>query len=88
MTIARRLLSARLVLDIGPPGALADATDGRGIDGAQRSIARLPGRRRRTRQAADARINVGFLGQLFRIPYRAPDTAKMFRLRRPTMTLD
>jgi hypothetical protein len=75
MTIARKLLSAKLVLDsaklvldIEPPGALAAATDGRGIDDAQRSIAQWPGRRQQTRQAADPGIDVGFLGQLFRIP--------------------
>src|SRR5262249_15612817 len=68
MTTARRLLSARLVLDIEPPGMLADASGRRGNDDARCNIHRLPGHRQRARQAAVSCIDVGDLGQVFRIP--------------------
>jgi hypothetical protein len=80
-------LALELALDMNPPGLLADRCDGREIAGAQRSVARSPARRR-TRRAAVPQINGSFLGQFCRIPQRVPDTAKMFRWRRPTITLD
>src|SRR5262249_59507537 len=86
MMAARKLLSARLVLDIQPPAVLADASDRRGNDDAWRNVDRLPGHRQRARQAAVSCINVGDLAKCSGFLSACLTRAKMFRLRRLTET--